>query len=167
MLREGAVYAVAGLQPRPTARRGLELNANSSVVWQPVTNLGDRRAVLNLGFVCGLYLTSQSCMFKVHKRGEAQVSFAMVCHRAHRNLTQAHHHAILCLPSSQAACCCFNIVPLHTHATLTLIIMNLQQARWAHCRHVRGGETRQEPRVRVQLGARLPAAARPAAVGRL
>ena len=43
-LREGAVYAVAGLQPRANARRGLELSANRSVVWQPVTNLGDRRA---------------------------------------------------------------------------------------------------------------------------
>ena len=43
-LREGAVYAVAGLQPRAAARRGLELNANSSVVWQPVASLGDRRA---------------------------------------------------------------------------------------------------------------------------
>ena len=44
-LRVGAVYAVAGLQPRAAARRGLELNANSSVVWQPVTDLGDRRAL--------------------------------------------------------------------------------------------------------------------------
>ena len=57
---------MAGLQPRANARRGLELNANSSVVWQPIASLGDRHAIFTLGFVWGLFLTSLSCILEKH-----------------------------------------------------------------------------------------------------
>ncbi len=43
-LREGAVYAVAGLVPKNKSRGPrLELIASSGTAWQPTGGLGDRR----------------------------------------------------------------------------------------------------------------------------